>query len=572
VNEEVSASDSRPRLRTVLLLDDLVVPRWVATIIEDMLVSPDVHLVGVVLNEASAERGPAPPKRLPLQRITNAWRHLDSVLLARYLRLDAKRYPPDGTDPFGSVNMTDALSAVPRLHVVPVQTLHSDFFEPAALADLRALSPDVAVRFGFRILRGDVLDLPRHGVWSFHHGDNRVNRGGPPGFWEVMLRWRATGAILQRLSEQLDGGIVLARTWTVTDPISVTRNRANLYRAVAPMMLRTLAAVRRRPEASSEPCAGEPAYLPFANQLYTTPSVGALTIGFVRTLARLARAKFNSIRRFEQWRLEYAFESKQPATNMTPNAVMYRMKPFTPSADRLWADPFPVTAGGKHLVFFEELLLGSPHARIVVSEFTREMGMSEPRVVFQPPFHVSYPFVFEHEGAWYMMPEMAAHGAQQVFRARAFPGEWELDRVLDLGQPVVDATLLYHDQRWWLFAGTSPGEESAYNELSVFHSASPLGPWCPHVANPVVADARGARPAGRLFRAGDALIRPAQDCTPDYGTAVVLKRVLRLDLEAYVEETIARIDPDWAPGLLGTHTLNAAGGLTVTDSRIARPR
>ena len=32
-------------------------------------------------------------------------------------------------------------------------------------------------------LRGEIA---RHGVWSYHHGDNRFYRGGPPGFWEVM--------------------------------------------------------------------------------------------------------------------------------------------------------------------------------------------------------------------------------------------------------------------------------------------------------------------------------------------------------------------------------------------------
>jgi hypothetical protein len=572
VTEAVLAKEQPTPLRAVLLLDDLVVPRWVATIVKDLLRSADADLVGVVLNEASAERRPVPRKRSVLQRVANAWRHLDVVLLTRYLRLDARRYPPEGTDPFELIDLTEVVEHVPKLFVTPRQTAHSDYFQQESLADLRALQPDVALRFGFRILRGEVLDLPRHGVWSFHHGDNTVNRGGPPGFWEVMLRWRATGAILQRLSEQLDGGIVLARTATVTDAISVTRNRANLYRAIAPMMLRRLAAVRRDPEAASLLCAGEPAFLPFSNRLYTTPSVVALSFGFVRILARLLTTKLKSIRTFEQWRLEYTFESKQPSSNSVPNTVMYRMKPWTPPPDRLWADPFPVSTDGRCFVFFEELLLGAPHARIVVSEYTRGQGMSAPRVVFEPTFHVSYPFVFQHEGAWYLMPEMAAHGAQEVYRARAFPDGWELDRVLDLGQPVVDATLLHHEERWWLFAGTSPGEDSAYNELSLFHSASPLGPWCPHVANPVVADAGGARPAGKLFRVGDALIRPAQDCTPEYGTAVVLKRVIRLDLEAYVEEAIGRVDPDWAPGLLGTHTLNAAGGLTVTDSRVARPR
>ena len=47
------------------------------------------------------------------------------------------------------------------------------------------------------------------GVWSYHHGDNRVNRGGPAGFWEVFEQWDVTGSILQVLSEELDAGKTL---------------------------------------------------------------------------------------------------------------------------------------------------------------------------------------------------------------------------------------------------------------------------------------------------------------------------------------------------------------------------
>ena len=46
---------------------------------------------------------------------------------------------------------------------------------------------------------------------SFHHGDNRVNRGGPSGFWEVLNDIPSSGFIIQKLTEELDGGEVLLR-------------------------------------------------------------------------------------------------------------------------------------------------------------------------------------------------------------------------------------------------------------------------------------------------------------------------------------------------------------------------
>ena len=171
-----------------------------------------------------------------------------------------------------------------------------------------------------------------------------------------------------------------------------------------------------------------------------------------------------------------------------------------------------------------------------------------------------------------MMPEMAAHGVQEVYRALTFPSEWVLDRELKFDKPICDPTLLQHEGRWWLFAATAPTPDSDYIELSLYHSSTPLGPWQPHPMNPVLSDARSARPAGRLFRTGGALVRPAQDGTPVYGSSIVLKRVVRLTEEEYAEEVIGRFDPLWRDDLVGTHTINAAGAVTAFDIRVRRRR
>jgi methionyl-tRNA formyltransferase len=549
------------------------VPRWVADIVADMVRSDAVEIVAVVVNDlAPAQRGDL-LQRSVVDRVRSAWRHRNNVILNWYLRADEARYPAVGADPFERVDIENVLHGVRRLPVTPRQTARSDYFEEESLRELAAIAPDVGVRFGFRILRGAILELPRYGVWSFHHGDNAENRGGPAGLWEVLLGWRATGAILQRLSEQLDGGLVLARTRCVTNPVSVTQNRISIFRAAAPLLMRKLHDVHRRGEAAMVACAGEPSILPFSSRLYFEPTMSELIGGLRRIFVHVVRSKFRDVRTRDQWRIEYAFGAQSPpAGSVVPQLTMYRMKPLVPPPDRLWADPFPVEANGVHYVFFEELVFGHGRARIAVAEVSETSKALRSRPVLSPSYHLSYPFVFTHDGQWYMMPEMAAHGVQEIFRARAFPDEWEFDRVVDLGQPVVDATLLHHDGQWWLFAGTSPGPGCLYNELSIYFGDSPLGPWHPHVANPVISDARSARPAGRFFVVDGQLIRPGQDCTPEYGTAIALRRVTRLDREAYEEEPIGTIVPDWRPEILGTHTLNAAGALTVVDTRALTAR
>jgi hypothetical protein len=89
----------------------------------------------------------------------------------------------------------------------------------------------------------------------------------------------------------------------------------------------------------------------------------------------------------------------------------------------------------------------------------------------------------------------------------------------------------------------------------------------PHPENPVVSDVRSARPAGRVFRHDGRLIRPAQDCSRGYGTAVVFNRIDVLTTDEYAESPVGRIEPNWAPGLVGTHTYNSSGGIEVVDGR-----
>ena len=59
---------------------------------------------------------------------------------------------------------------------------------------------DCIIRCGSGIIRGRLLDITEFGVISFHHGDNRKNRGGPTGFWEVINNDPSSEFIIQKLN------------------------------------------------------------------------------------------------------------------------------------------------------------------------------------------------------------------------------------------------------------------------------------------------------------------------------------------------------------------------------------
>ncbi|HJY77960.1 MAG TPA: hypothetical protein VKE95_15095, partial [Burkholderiales bacterium] len=198
---------------------------------------------------------------------------------------------------------------------------------------------------------------------------------------------------------------------------------------------------------------------------------------------------------------------------------------------------------------------------------------SAPVRVLERDYHLSYPFLLEHDGSLYMIPESAQNRSVELYRCVDFPSRWRLEQVLLEGVRCVDATLHRAGDRWWMFANGAVGESDYFDdELHLFHAEHPAGDWKPHRLNPVKSDPRGARPAGRLYHHGNVLYRPAQICVPRYGAGLSINRVQRLTPQDYAERQVQRILPAEKDGILCLHTVNRAGALTVVDACTQRPR
>ena len=114
-------------------------------------------------------------------------------------------------------------------------------FPPEAVQAVKERQLDVIIRFGFNILRGEVLTSAKYGIWSYHHGDNHYYRGGPPCFWEVYERNQLTGVILQVLTEELDNGKVLSKgMFATTKGVSHARNHAAPYWGASTFLIQNL--------------------------------------------------------------------------------------------------------------------------------------------------------------------------------------------------------------------------------------------------------------------------------------------------------------------------------------------
>ena len=166
-----------------------------------------------------------------------------------------------------------------------------------------------------------------------------------------------------------------------------------------------------------------------------------------------------------------------------------------------------------------------------------------------------------------MTPETEACRRVDLFRAEHFPRDWSYVATLIDDFPAVDPTIVEWKQKLWLFC-TATGDFGSPNEdLYLFFADSLLGPWKPHPLNPVVMDVRSARPAGTPFVQSGDLIRPGQDCSRTYGGAIVLNRVEVMDDQRYREVAVSRVEPDWMPGIVATHTLAVDEHYVAVDGR-----
>ena len=143
-----------------------------------------------------------------------------------------------------------------------------------------------------------------------------------------------------------------------------------------------------------------------------------------------------------------------------------------------------------------------------------------------------------------------------------FPTRWELDTVLIDNLACADATLWFQDERWWMFVDVR-------DELCILYSDLLRGPWRWHRGNPVKSDSRSSRPAGRIFRNGRDVVRPAQDCSIQYGRDVVFNKITRLTVCDFEEVEIGRLQKP-GNGNAPCHTFNQLDGITVVDQLVLR--
>jgi hypothetical protein len=156
-------------------------------------------------------------------------------------------------------------------------------------------------------------------------------------------------------------------------------------------------------------------------------------------------------------------------------------------------------------------------------------------IVLDEPFHLSYPYVFEWQGDYYMIPESFEANSVRLYRAESFPFQWSYVATLIEGKDFLDNSLAYYHDKWWLFT-SFVGNKT----LSLYYADDLLGPWAEHPESPIVEDNIDiARPGGRMLVYENRLFRYGQDGHPRYGNLIRAFEITEISPTAYREELVS---------------------------------
>jgi hypothetical protein len=544
-------------LRIGIMLDSFKTSAWVAKIIEDIQNSEFARIELVILNT------PVPTPRPSLKkRLENHWK---LTLFHRYEQWDYQRHRSDA-DAKASRDVSPLLTGIPCIQVNPIRKGFTDRFTEDDLTTIRSSKLDVLFRFGFRIIRGEILNTARYGVWSYHHDDNQEYRGGPPLFWEIYEQNPVSGTVLQILTDSLDGGRVIYRSHSATDFTSLYRSRNPIYWKTSEFALRRLRDLHTKGWSFIESLPTYNEVSTYSRRIYKTPNARQMAI-FISQLIRRKLGAIISSRLhggFKQW---FVAIRKRTSDHSFDTATNYQI--IRPPRDRFYADPFLTKKSGATYLFLEDYRYKEARALISYCKVDSDGTPGEFIEVLRRPYHLSYPFLFEHDGQMYMIPETKENRTVELYRAENFPDRWILHSVLLENVFAADATIHQTDGKFWMFVAISNGKYSNCDELDLFYADSPFGPWTPHPNNPIVSDVRRARPAGALFYKDGKLIRPSQDCSKAYGYALCFSEIVILSETDYREVPVSKLTPEWTSDNLGTHTYTSTEEFEVIDGNFA---
>lgn len=160
----------------------------------------------------------------------------------------------------------------------------------------------------------------------------------------------------------------------------------------------------------------------------------------------------------------------------------------------LVADPFLAYHKGKFFLFYE--LQGKKKKVIAVSESSDRKSYRWLGIVLDESSDnilLSFPYIFQHENSWYMIPEQSEVGNSRSLNYlyktddESFPFGWKKQGVLfDFNEKrkITDKAIIHHNGMWYVFYGLGDSRRHKLN-IAMFEDLENRKPQ-KHPASPII--------------------------------------------------------------------------------------
>ena len=527
------------KIKFGVLCNSLNFESWEAACLNHLLQYPDIELKLLVINQEAESSKPSFLNKLRTYPYT-------SFLYRFYKRFLLK------ANSFQVISFEKQFEDIPRLFcTVHKKGKYSAYFDEMDVAQIKEQKLDFMLRFGFNIIKGDILQSCKYGIWSFHHADNDYIRGGPIGFWEIYLKRNTTAVVLQQLNDQLDQGKILRKGYLKTINHSYKQNIDQLTEMAAIWPLQVCIDILNKQDTANFKVVQKT-----KAQLYKYPTNWRFIYFLLILLQRKIYFHFEQLFLAESWqvaRFEGGLDDINKMASSKPGYIS------SPTAEYYCADPFWWPNDKAKLILFEYYSYQEQTGKIAMCDYN---GNDFKLLDFGSNVHRSYPFCFTYEQHVYCLPEQAEAGVVSLYQIES-TGKVKKYHDLIVDFDARDASLIFYNEKWWLFCTKANYFENA--ALFIFYSEALDQTFKPHANNPVKVDVQNARPAGPLIIKGNTLIRPAQNSAAHYGHQVNINSIKKLTTLAFEEEIIQVVDAKIFGKFSGIHHISSQNGQTLID-------
>lgn len=531
----------------ILIKDFNKLANWELRIIHEIINDTKVEL-SLLIQDGRVESENQKRLKYSLYKLFHSKNNLSKLLLKFQIKLERILFYNKHT-----VDKKILINYLRNINIVKVNPRRNGFLDIFNEEDTRLIRNyklDIILKLGFNELGGGILEAANFGIWYLCHEDSSSNRGGPAGFWEIVMKESFVSVTLLQLTPKPDIVLIIDKAYFNLFWSFVKTNNSILEASVS-LLLKNIRQLDQGHFSTDE---SKFNYCPQDK----FPSLFFILKYFIHFYSSLLNILIEKIdyklfgNRYYCWTL-FIGKGNFLDTKLTG------LKPIELPKDKCWADPFLFKYNNDNYVFFENYSFKNKKGKISCGKLT-EYNIVDVTDVLVFDYHLSYPFIFEENGNIFLMPESHENKRLEIYKCLNFPNYWELYSTAFEGETVVDA-FFFNDEfkQKWLFVTKQMDPNAPIDcELFIYRVDSiKMDKLTPHKQNPVIIDSRTARNAGAIFKYNNYLFRPSQrNIDGIYGKALNINKITKLTIDEYVEEQLTIIQPDFHNGLIATHHLH----------------